>query len=273
MSSYRERHQRQIGIMDEAGLERLRRAGVAVAGLGMGGSIFINLVRLGVGRFHVADPDVFERSNANRQREAKETTVGRRKDEALIEEARRINPEVEIRAFPRGVQPDNVEEFLAGMDFLVDVVDIFAMPAKLAVNAAARRRGITTASCASLGFGCTVVMITPDGPTFAELTGMSPELGPLENLDRFGRFIAPEVPPYMRAQVERAMRREGHIPFVVSGVESAGALCATEAARHLLGMGGGVVAPRGVYFDPIQLKIEVFEANWQARPSPVATSP
>ena len=270
MDAHRERLQRQLGIMDEAGLEKLRRSGVAVAGLGMGGSIFINLVRLGIGRFHVADPDTFERSNVNRQREAKETTVGRRKDESLMEEARRINPDVEIRAFPNGVQPDNVAEFIDGMDFLIDVVDIWAMPAKLAVNAEARRRGVTTASCASLGFGCSVVILGPDGPSFAELSGMSPDLPPMDNLDRFGRFIAPEVPAYMLAQVRKAMARQGHIPFVVSGVEAAGALCAAEVARHLLGMGGGIAAPKGLYLDPIGARLTVFDADWRARPSPVA---
>ncbi len=270
MDAYRDRYQRQLGIMDEAGLAKLRRSGAAVAGLGMGGSIFINLVRLGIGRFHVADPDTFERSNVNRQREAKETTVGVRKDEALMAEARRINPEVEIVPFPNGVQPDNVERFLEGMDFLVDVVDIWAMPAKLAVNAEARKRGITTASCASLGFGCTVLILKPDGPSFAELSGMDPALEPLVNLDRFGRFISPEIPAYMMEQVKKAMRKEGHIPFIVSGVEAAGALCAAEAARHILGMGGGVTAPKGIYLDPIGTRLVVFEADWRARPSPIA---
>jgi molybdopterin/thiamine biosynthesis adenylyltransferase len=269
MDSYQERQQRQLGLMSTQGLERLRGAGVAIAGLGMGGSIFINLVRLGIGRFHVADPDTFERSNINRQREAKEVTIGQRKDTALIAEARRINPEVQIEAFPDGVQPHNVAQFLTGMDFLVDVVDIYAMPAKLAVNQEAYRRGITTATMASLGYGCSLVVIAADGPSFAELSGMHPDLPPLQNLDRFGRFIAPGVPDYMQAQVTRAMRGEGHIPFVVSGVEAAGALCSAEVARHLLGMGGGVRAPRGVYLDPIAMRLETFTADWRARPSPV----
>jgi len=255
--------------MDEAGLARLHGAGVAVAGLGMGGSIFINLVRLGIGRFHVADPDKFERSNANRQREAKEDTRGVRKDDALIAEAKRINPDVEIVPFRNGVQPDNVAQFLDRMDFLIDVVDIWAMPAKLAVNAEAHRRGIPTAGCASMGFGCSVVVIKPDGPSFAELSGMDPKLDPLVNLERFGRFISPEIPPYMMGQVRKAMARQGHIPFVVCGVEAAGALASAEVARHLLGMGGGVFAPKGMYLDPIGNRLEIFEANWQARASPL----
>jgi molybdopterin/thiamine biosynthesis adenylyltransferase len=192
-----------------------------------------------------------------------------RKDDALIAEAKRINPDVQIVAFRNGVQPDNVAEFLTGMDFLVDVVDIWAMPAKLAVNEEARKRGITTASCASMGFGCSVIIIKPDGPGFAELSGMDPKLDPLVNLERFGRFISPEIPAYMMGQVRKAMARQGHIPFVVSGVEAAGALTSAEVARHLLKMPGGVFAPKGMYLDPIGNRLEIFEANWQARPSPL----
>lgn len=269
MDPFHQRFQRQIGLMDEAGLQRLRESGVAVAGLGMGGSIFINLVRLGIGRFHIADPDVFERSNVNRQREAKESTISQRKDESLIAEARRINPDIEVQTFPEGVQPHNVERFLDGMDFLIDVIDIYAMPAKLAANAEAHRRGIMTASCASLGYGCSMVLIGPNGPDFATLSGMHVDHSPLQNLDRFGRFIAPTLPEYMKEQVARALSGGGHIPFVVSGVEAAGALCSAEVARHLLRMGGGVHAPLGVYFDPIGLRLETFRADWRERPSPV----
>jgi molybdopterin/thiamine biosynthesis adenylyltransferase len=269
MDQYQERHQRQLGIMDAAGIEKIRNSGAALAGLGMGGSIFINLVRLGIGRFHVADPDGFERSNANRQRGANEETIGKRKDESLIAEARRINPEVKITTFPKGVQPDNVAQFLDGMDFLVDVIDVFAMPAKLAVNAEAHRRGITTASAACFGFGCSMVVFKKGGPSFAELSGMDTSLAPMENLERFGRFVSPEIPAYMMDQVRKAMSRQGHIPFVVSGVEAAGALVAAEAGRSLLGWGGGVCAPKGVYLDPMTPRLEVFEANWQARPSPL----
>ena len=86
--------------MSEVQLEKVQGTGIAVAGLGMGGAILINLVRLGFKRFNIADPDIYERTNINRQRLAREDTLGRRKDECLIEEARAIFPEAELRAFP-----------------------------------------------------------------------------------------------------------------------------------------------------------------------------
>ncbi len=77
--TYRERFLRSIGIFTEEQLYKFKSTKIAIGGLGLGGSIFLNLVRMGFENFHIADPDTFERTNINRQRMAKETTIGMRK--------------------------------------------------------------------------------------------------------------------------------------------------------------------------------------------------
>jgi molybdopterin/thiamine biosynthesis adenylyltransferase len=264
-----DRFARNIGIMTEAQLKQIQETPIGIAGLGMGGSIFLNLVRLGFRRFHVADPDKYEITNVNRQRMAKEGTVGARKDESLIAEARAINPEVEVKSFPEGVTVTNASSFVEGMEFIVDVVDVFAASEKLVLHLEARKRGIPCVSCASLGFGALMVVFDPSTPSFAELSGIASELTPRENALRFVDFIAPEVPDSMREQLGRALRGEGHIPFVVSGVEFAGAMAATEIAKHILGVGERVMAPDGLHLDPIRNRYERYKAFWRARHAPV----
>jgi molybdopterin/thiamine biosynthesis adenylyltransferase len=255
---YRERFLRNIGIMNEAQLETIKNTSIAIGGLGLGGSIFLNLVRLGFEKFHVADPDVYERTNINRQRMAKETTINVRKDQALIYEAREINPGVKIRSFPEGVSNENVSEFLEGIDWVVDVVDVFAIDAKLALNAEAARRGLPVVSCGAIGFAASVVVFDHTTPTFAEVTGMAPDLPSQTNIERFVRFICPEVPLYMQAQLEKALRRESHIPFVCPGVEVSAAFASSEIAKDILGIGRAVRAPSGIHIDPSELRIEIY---------------
>lgn len=264
-NNYKERFLRNMGIMDEKQLQQIKNTKVAVAGLGLGGSIFIDLVRLGFENFHIADPDIYERTNINRQRCAKESTIGVRKDEALLKEARDINPDIKVKVFEKGVQLENLFEFLDGVKWVVDVVDVFAMKQKLALNAEANRRGIPVASCGALGFGAAVIVFTKGGPTFAELTGMSPQYDFVKNLERFLQFIAPEIPDYMADQLFRAMNRSTHIPFVCPGVEISAAFAASEIAKHMLNLGKRPVAPDGIYIDPSQLKIELFKADYRAR--------
>jgi molybdopterin/thiamine biosynthesis adenylyltransferase len=262
---YRERFLRNIGLMDEEGLERIRSTAIAIGGLGLGGAIFLNLVRLGFTQFHIADPDTYDRTNINRQRLAKENTIGRRKDDCLIEEARAINPDVEIKAFREGVNPGNVEAFLKGVDWVIDVVDVYAMAEKLALNETARRKGLPVASCGSLGFSGSVIVFDSSTPSFAELAGVSLSRPPIESLRNFLQFIAPEVPSYMAEQLYRALDHSTHIPFAVPGVEIAAATAAAQVAQQVLGLGKPVRAPHGIFIDSLSGRSEIFEASYKAR--------
>jgi molybdopterin/thiamine biosynthesis adenylyltransferase len=272
---YRERFARTFGIMTEDELERVRATSIGVAGLGMGGSTFIDLVRMGFERFHVADPDVYERTNINRQRAAKESTVHRRKDDSLLAEARDINPAIAVETFPEGVQPDNVERFLDGLDWVVDVIDVYAMDCKLLLNERAHELGIPVASAASLGYGCVVLVFDSSTPSFGELSGISPELDQAENLGRFIRMMFPELPEYMRAQTELAMAGKGHIPFVVAGVEFAASIVVVEIVKNVLGIGTRPKAPMGILCEPLGLRLEQFtspavnaaQEQWTSQPS------
>lgn len=264
-ASYKERVLRSIGIFTEQDLGKLKSTRVAVGGLGLGGSIFLNLVRLGIEKFHLADPDIFERTNINRQRLAKETTIGKRKDECSLAEAKAINPAVDIKLFGEGVKPSNVDQFLEGVDWVVDVVDLFAMDDKLALNVAARKKGLPVASCATLGFSGSVVVFNKNTPSFADQTGIASHKTYEENLKCFLQFICPEVPKYMVAQLNKAMTRSSYIPFVTPGGEISAAFAAAEIAKHIVGLGRKVVAPEGIFIDSAQLKLEIFQAFHGAR--------
>jgi hypothetical protein len=88
---------RNFGFVTEAEQARLRAGAVFVAGVGgMGGACLQSLARAGVGRLGIADIDVFEVSNLNRQVFANLDTVGQAKADASAAAVRRINPEVEM---------------------------------------------------------------------------------------------------------------------------------------------------------------------------------
>ncbi|MGZ3691686.1 MAG: ThiF family adenylyltransferase [Pseudobdellovibrio sp.] len=260
-----ERFVRCIGIMDEKDLSKIQNTSIAIGGLGLGGAIFINLVRMGFEKFHISDPDTYDRTNINRQRLAKESTIGVRKDEALLKEALDLNPNVQVKLFPEGINRENVSEFLEGIDWVVDVVDVFALNEKLALNNEAYRRGLPVASCGSLGFSSAVIIFDQNTLSFAELTGMNPEFDYETNMTRFLQFLCPEIPGYMQEQMQKAMTRSSHIPFVVPGVEFAAACATTEISKHILNLGNKICAPTGIFIDPVNLRIEKFEASYLAR--------
>ena len=91
--SYAEAFKRNRGLITEEEQEKLRNSRVAIAGMGgVGGVHLVTLARLGIGKFTIADPDVFEVANFNRQYGATISNVGRNKAEAMAEAALDINP-------------------------------------------------------------------------------------------------------------------------------------------------------------------------------------
>jgi molybdopterin-synthase adenylyltransferase len=95
--SYAEMTTRNRGFVNDAEQESLRNSRIFIPGVGgMGGAAFMALVRAGVGKFIIADIDVFETSNLNRQPFCWAETVGRPKAEAACDLALRINPQAEI---------------------------------------------------------------------------------------------------------------------------------------------------------------------------------
>ena len=109
MFSYHEAFSRNLGWLTREEQEILRFKRVAIAGLGgVGGSHLLTLARLGIGAFHIADFDTFDIANFNRQAGATLSSLGRPKVEVLAEMARQINPELEIKVFPQGVNDGNL---------------------------------------------------------------------------------------------------------------------------------------------------------------------
>lgn len=261
MFDYKRAFSRNIGWILPQEQAQLRAKKVAIAGLGgVGGAHFLTLTRLGIGRFHVADLDIFEVENFNRQAGAMLSNVGVAKVDALVRMARDINPELEIEAFPRGVDHTNVDSFLKGVDAYVDGLDFFAVGPRRAVFAACAERGIPAVTAAPLGMGSAVLNFAPGGMTFEQyfcLEGCDEE----EQLVRFLLGLSPAMfqRPYLvyPEAVNLAAHRGPSTPMAC---ELCAGLAATQVLKFLLNRGPVIAAPRGFHFDAYRNK---FAVTWR----------
>src|SRR5262249_40911939 len=125
---YDQAFSRNIGWVTEWEQQALRHKRIAIAGMGgVGGFHLLTLVRLGIGAFNIADGDVFELVNFNRQAGATLDTVGHAKVAVMANSARQINPEVRINCFDRGLTVENIDAFLESVDLCIDGLDFFAL--------------------------------------------------------------------------------------------------------------------------------------------------
>lgn len=99
-----------------------------VAGCGsVGGSLIESLVRLGATQATLADPEVFDLSNINRQA-CSLADIGRPKATVLAERALAINPFFNAKVYSEGLTDGNIEEALDGVTIAFDAIDASTSP-------------------------------------------------------------------------------------------------------------------------------------------------
>ena len=103
--------------------EKIKDATVGIAGLGgLGSAVAVALARIGVGRLILADFDVVEPSNLNRQQYFIDQ-LGMMKAEALEANLKRINPYVTYEPHCVRLTPENIPALFAEVDVMVEAFD------------------------------------------------------------------------------------------------------------------------------------------------------
>lgn len=247
---------RNIGWVTVDEQQSLRSKRVAIAGMGgVGGSHLLGLARLGVEQFNIADFDTFELANFNRQAGARMSALGRPKVETLAEQARDINPRLDVQLFPDGVDDDNVSEFLAGVDLYIDGLDFFAFRVREQVFEYCARHAIPATTVAPLGMSAALLNFLPGGMTFEEYFQLAgrPEL---EKAVRFMVGLAPALlHRHYLADKSQVDLRAGKGPSTVIACQLCAGVAVAEALKVLLKRGKVRAAPHGVQFDAYSNKV------------------
>ncbi len=248
--SYDAAFERNIGWLTEADQLALRGKRIAIAGLGgVGGAHLITLARFGIGAFNIADFDRFSLANFNRQIGASMQTIGRPKAEVLEEMALAVNPELRINRFDAGVNPDNLDTFLSGVDLFVDGLDFFVPDVRRKVFARCHERGIPAVTAAPVGMGSSVLAFVPSGMSFEKYFRMEgrPEL------EQYLRFLFGLVPKALHRPYLVDQTRLNLAAKTAPSTGAACQLCAGAAAvmsvKLLLNRGDVKPAPWSHHYD------------------------
>lgn len=255
---YNEAFSRNAGLFSEEEQATLRAATVAIPGMGgVGGIHLMTLARMGIGGFHIADEDTFALANFNRQYGANVLTIGKPKIDVMAEAAYRVNPGLRLRSWPSFIDDNNVEEFLDGVDIVVDSVDAFAIPARRTLYDCARRRGIPVISAGPLGFSCSMLVFTPTSLSFDSYFDTNSEMPLMEQFARFIFGVAPRPSFLSYLNTKRVDGKQQRGPSVSSAVTLCAGFAATEVAKLLLRRGVVRAVPYYHYFDPFLMEFKV----------------
>lgn len=139
--SYEEMITRNAGFVTADEQKALHAGRVFVCGVGgMGGAALQSLARAGLGHVSIADMDVFETSNLNRQVFATLDTIGTEKTRATHDALRRINPGIGVTMY--GAEwVERLDEILPSHTIVINGMDDLA--AGVALYRKAREHGAT----------------------------------------------------------------------------------------------------------------------------------
>ncbi len=264
MHAYASMFSRNGGFISPREQLSIRTATVAVAGVGGdGGDVVMMLTRMGVQSFRLADPEVFEVENTNRQAGCNTTTIGRNKAEVIAEEARRINPLVHVEVYTDGISASNVEGFVDGADVVIDETEFTEHVLAVMLARACRQRNIPVVTGFNVGFGCIVTTFHPQGTTLEKYLGLK-ESDDLEVIAsksvNLGRWI-PRLPKYAHEGVFRQVEAgEISAPSVAAGVSLVAGYVLTEVMNNLTGRQKPIYAPKALWADAMERKTKVVRA-------------
>lgn len=247
---------RNIGWITEREQQVLRYKRVAIAGLGgVGGRHLLTLARLGIQNFNIADLDVFDVANFNRQLGADMTSLGRPKIDVMSELALAVNPDIDLRRFPNGVDERNIDEFLDDVDLYVDGLDFFVVDIREQVFAKCAERGIPAITAAPLGMGTAFLAFMPGKMTFEEYFQMRGR-PTREKLLRFLVGLSPAMLQMSYLVDPSAADFENHKgPSTPMGCDLSAGVMGSMALKILIGRGGVPTVPKGLHFDAFRNRI------------------
>ena len=126
-----------VGLQGQKTLEASRVLLVGAGGLGSPAAYY--LAAAGIGMLRIADDDVVDRSNLQRQILHTDARIGTPKVESAAIALSALNPRTTVEAIRERITSDNVERLLDGIDVVVDGADNF--PARYLLNDACVKLG------------------------------------------------------------------------------------------------------------------------------------
>ena len=248
---FSEAFSRNIGLLTEEEQKKLSDVKVAIPGMGgVGGLHLITLIRTGIGKFNIADFDVYEPVNVNRQFGATVPAFGRSKVDVMREQALSINPYLELNLFQEGINQANLEHFLDGVDIVIDSLDFFEFDVRRLLFKKAADKGIYVITAGPLGFSSAMLIFDPNGMGFDEYFNIKDSMIGKDKYVSFALGLAPRPTHIKYMDLKKVDLESKAGPSLGIACQICSALAATEALKIVLNKGRTKAVPHYFQFDP-----------------------
>ena len=156
-----------LGDIGEAGQLKLSQSKVLIIGLGgLGSPVALYLAASGIGHMLLADGDTLDVTNLQRQVMFDSHGAGKLKADLAEVRLSELNPEVEIDVIDQALTEDDLEEYVPGVDLVLDCSDNFQT--RFAINRECVAAGTPLVSGAAIRMEGQIISFIPgvDGPCY-----------------------------------------------------------------------------------------------------------
>ncbi|HWB39390.1 MAG TPA: ThiF family adenylyltransferase [Candidatus Saccharimonadales bacterium] len=235
---------RNMGFWDNATQQALLETTVAIGGAGGAGYLVgLELARIGVQSFDIADPEDFDDVNSNRVLGVNVKTIGRNKAEVFQEDIFAINPDAKVHIYKDGVTTDNLEEFMHRADIVLDATELSMPELGTMIAREARRREVPVVNVEYVGHAGQGTSFDPHSKmTFERFMGIKGGVdAPLDEVaDQSinpNRYLA-YLPPYadintLIAIQEKEGQKAAPLPSNMIGAGQAAQIAVSEMVKHV----------------------------------------
>ena len=137
-------------LIGKEGIEKLKKAKVAIFGIGGVGSYTVEgLARSGIENFILVDNDIVSLTNINRQIIATHKTIGMPKVEVAKQRILEINPNANVEIYQQLFMPETEGILTEDIDYIIDCVD--TVKAKIELVMRTNKLNIPIISCMGTG--------------------------------------------------------------------------------------------------------------------------
>lgn len=171
---------RNWGLISPELQESLRNQVIFAVGVGLCSEMVLQACRLGFRNFIVADGDIVEISNLNRQAFTC-AQIGRNKAEATAELLQAVVPHVNVEVIPKFLDASSYRPLLSQATIVINSID-FDNSVLFTLNHDACSFGKPVLCPLNLGWGSAVLIFSPNSPSLESFLGLNDRDQPCSGL-------------------------------------------------------------------------------------------
>jgi len=188
---------RNLGILTKKEMQIIATKKLAVIGLGLGSLIAQLCVRSGFKNLVIADGDIVDSSNLNRQAYSN-NDIGRKKTEATKAYLRGLADDLTIKSHDNFLVKDDVDRVMEESEIIVDSIDLSSLDVILAIHKWARDRNVPVIFPINLGWSSIIMVFSKHSATLENVLSRKGDMGGLKkgNFETWVNFLESHVPQY-----------------------------------------------------------------------------